>query len=168
MTTGVDAKTCKLVVLDQNIQSMTKFKQIIGRGTRIDDKYGKLWFTILDFKKATELFADPRFDGEPERVMVIKPADINNPDEGLGDIIGDADLLPTDEPGDNDDPFAPGVDEQPGSYTTGSDGGQSSAGARAQARWVAPSPGSASIMSTAWRSASSPSGCSITMPMASW
>ena len=51
MTTGVDAKTCKLVVLDQNIQSMTKFKQIIGRGTRIDERYGKLWFTILDFKK---------------------------------------------------------------------------------------------------------------------
>jgi type I restriction enzyme R subunit len=49
MSTGVDAKTCKLVVLDQNIQSMTKFKQIIGRGTRIDDRYGKLWFTILDF-----------------------------------------------------------------------------------------------------------------------
>ncbi|MCW7198119.1 helicase-related protein [Escherichia coli] len=52
MTTGVDAKTCKLVVLDQNIQSMTKFKQIIGRGTRIDERYGKLWFTILDFKKS--------------------------------------------------------------------------------------------------------------------
>lgn len=51
MTTGVDAKTCKLVVLDQSIQSMTKFKQIIGRGTRIDDRYNKLWFTILDFKK---------------------------------------------------------------------------------------------------------------------
>ena len=76
MTTGVDAKTCKLVVLDQNIQSMTKFKQIIGRGTRIDDKYGKLWFTILDFKKATELFADERFDGIPEKVMVSKPEDI--------------------------------------------------------------------------------------------
>lgn len=128
MTTGVDAKTCKLVVLDQNIQSMTKFKQIIGRGTRIDDKYGKLWFTILDFKKATELFADPRFDGEPERVMVVKPADINNPDEGLGDIIDGVDPLPADEPGDNDDPFAPGVDEQPGSYTTGSNCGQSGAG----------------------------------------
>lgn len=128
MTTGVDAKTCKLVVLDQNIQSMTKFKQIIGRGTRIDDKYGKLWFTILDFKKATELFADPRFDGEPERVMVVKPADINNPDEGLGDILAGTDPLPADEPSDNDDPFAPGSDEQPGSYTGGSDGGQSGAG----------------------------------------
>lgn len=76
MTTGVDAKTCKLVVLDQNIQSMTKFKQIIGRGTRIDDRYNKLWFTILDFKKATELFADPSFDGVPEKVMVTTPEDI--------------------------------------------------------------------------------------------
>ena len=83
MTTGVDAKTCKLVVLDQNIQSMTKFKQIIGRGTRIDDKYGKLWFTILDFKKATELFADERFDGAPEKVMVAKPDDIIEDDDGF-------------------------------------------------------------------------------------
>ncbi|BCE00688.1 EcoAI/FtnUII family type I restriction enzme subunit R [Marinicellulosiphila megalodicopiae] len=76
MTTGVDAKTCKLVVLDQNIQSMTKFKQIIGRGTRIDDRYNKLWFTILDFKKATELFADERFDGIPEQVLVVDPEDV--------------------------------------------------------------------------------------------
>lgn len=66
MSTGVDAKTCKLVVLDQRIQSMTKFKQVIGRGTRIDEEYGKLWFTILDFKKATDRFADPEFDGEAE------------------------------------------------------------------------------------------------------
>ncbi len=83
MTTGVDAKTCKLVVLDQNIQSMTKFKQIIGRGTRIDDRYNKLWFTILDFKKATELFADERFDGIPEKIMVTNAAtieDIDNPE----------------------------------------------------------------------------------------
>lgn len=65
MTTGVDAKTCKLVVLDQRIESMTEFKQIIGRGTRIDEDYGKLFFTIMDFKRATELFADPEFDGDP-------------------------------------------------------------------------------------------------------
>lgn len=65
MTTGVDAKTCKLVVLDQRIQSMTEFKQIIGRGTRIDEDYDKLFFTIIDFKRATELFADPDFDGDP-------------------------------------------------------------------------------------------------------
>lgn len=76
MTTGVDAKTCKLVVLDQNIQSMTKFKQIIGRGTRIDDRYNKLWFTILDFKKATELFADPSFDGVPEKIMATTMANV--------------------------------------------------------------------------------------------
>jgi len=71
MTTGVDAKTCKLVVLDRTINSMTEFKQIIGRGTRIDEDYGKLWFTILDFKRATELFADEAFDGEP--VVVFEP-----------------------------------------------------------------------------------------------
>ena len=65
MTTGVDAQTCKLIVLDQHIQSMTEFKQIIGRGTRIDEDYGKFFFTILDFRKATELFADPDFDGDP-------------------------------------------------------------------------------------------------------
>ena len=82
MTTGVDAKTCKLVVLDQNIQSMTKFKQIIGRGTRIDDRYNKLWFTILDFKKATELFADERFDGIPEKVMVTTPDVILDENDG--------------------------------------------------------------------------------------
>ena len=87
MTTGVDAKTCKLVVLDQNIQSMTKFKQIIGRGTRIDDKFGKLWFTILDFKKATELFADERFDGIPEKVINTKPSDINDEDSDFNDIL---------------------------------------------------------------------------------
>ena len=80
MTTGVDAKTCKLIVLDQNIQSMTKFKQIIGRGTRIDDSYNKLWFTILDFRKATELFADPDFDGEPEQVLVRSEDEINDLD----------------------------------------------------------------------------------------
>lgn len=82
MTTGVDAKL-QLVVLDQNIQSMTKFKQIIGRGTRIDERYGKLWFTILDFKKATELFADERFDGIPEKVMDTTPEDIADPDSDL-------------------------------------------------------------------------------------
>jgi type I restriction enzyme R subunit len=68
MTTGVDAQTCKVIVLDTNISSMTKFKQIIGRGTRINEEYGKLFFTILDFRNATDLFADPTFDGDPIRV----------------------------------------------------------------------------------------------------
>ena len=91
MTTGVDAKTCKLVVLDQSIQSMTKFKQIIGRGTRIDDKYNKLWFTILDFKKATELFADEGFDGIPEKIIKTTPDEINDPTSGLGDELNNPD-----------------------------------------------------------------------------
>ncbi|TWH64597.1 type I restriction enzyme R subunit [Azomonas agilis] len=77
MTTGVDAQTCKLVVLDQRIQSMTEFKQIIGRGTRINEDYGKQWFTIMDFKKATELFADPSFDGDP--VVVYSPKGDESP-----------------------------------------------------------------------------------------
>lgn len=71
LTTGVDAKTCKLIVLDQNINSMTEFKQIIGRGTRLREDYQKLYFTIMDFKGATRLFADPDFDGEP--VVVYEP-----------------------------------------------------------------------------------------------
>lgn len=77
MTTGVDAQTCKLVVLDQHIKSMTEFKQIIGRGTRINEEYGKFWFTIMDFKKATELFADKNFDGDP--VVIYSPSGDDSP-----------------------------------------------------------------------------------------
>ncbi|WP_430433272.1 EcoAI/FtnUII family type I restriction enzme subunit R [Methyloversatilis sp.] len=105
MTTGVNAQTCKLVVLDQRIQSMTEFKQIIGRGTRINEDYGKFWFTIMDFKKATELFADPAFDGDPVQVFEptgdqapIPPDELpdgqSDPDAAgdiqAGDITGDA------------------------------------------------------------------------------
>ncbi|HQV36555.1 MAG TPA: DEAD/DEAH box helicase family protein [Flavobacterium sp.] len=71
MTTGVDAQTCKVIVLDANINSMTKFKQIVGRGTRINEEFGKLYFTILDFRNATDNFADPDFDGDPLRVKPI-------------------------------------------------------------------------------------------------
>lgn len=71
MTTGVDAQTCKVIVLDSNINSMTKFKQIIGRGTRINEEYSKLYFTILDFRNATDLFADPQFDGDPIRIKPV-------------------------------------------------------------------------------------------------
>lgn len=81
MTTGVDAQTCKVIVLDSEIKSMTKFKQIIGRGTRINEDFDKLYFTILDFRNVTDLFADKEFDGDPIRIKPI--------DEGtdLGEVI---------------------------------------------------------------------------------
>lgn len=68
MTTGTDAKTCRLICLDSNIGSMTEFKQIIGRGTRVEEDYGKLYFTIIDFRNATDKFADKDFDGAPVRI----------------------------------------------------------------------------------------------------
>lgn len=90
MTTGVDAQTCKLIVLDSNINSMTEFKQIIGRGTRIKEEYGKQFFTIMDFRGVTRLFADPEFDGdpvviyEPEEGETIVPPDIDEETEDFG------------------------------------------------------------------------------------
>ncbi len=71
MTTGVDAKTCKLIVLENNIESMTEFKQIIGRGTRLFPDYDKWYFTIMDFRGVTRLFEDKEFDGEPIQVKEI-------------------------------------------------------------------------------------------------
>lgn len=71
MTTGVDAQTCRVIVLDSEIKSMTKFKQIIGRGTRINEEFGKMYFTILDFRNVTDLFADKEFDGDPIRVKPV-------------------------------------------------------------------------------------------------
>ncbi|WGO92798.1 DEAD/DEAH box helicase family protein [Pseudomonas viciae] len=106
MTTGVDAQTCKLIVLDQHIKSMTEFKQIIGRGTRINEEYDKYWFTIMDFKKATELFADPAFDGEP--VVIYNPE-------------GDESPVPPDEPSDDDEEGAVGGDDEPPDDTSGGD-----------------------------------------------
>lgn len=94
MTTGIDAITCKVIVLDANINSMTKFKQIIGRGTRIDEDYGKTFFTILDFRNATDLFADPDFDGEPIKIKTTTEGEI------LVDIFpdetDDGDVFPED------------------------------------------------------------------------
>lgn len=88
LTTGLDVRTCKVIVLDKTINSMTVFKQIIGRGTRIEEEYNKYFFTIMDFKKATELFRDPDFDGEP--VVIFEPKD-------------DEDPVPPDPPGEPDD-----------------------------------------------------------------
>jgi type I restriction enzyme R subunit len=77
MSTGVDAKTCKVIVLDKTINSMTMFKQIIGRGTRIDEEQNKYYFTIMDFKKATVLFRDDDFDGPP--IVIYEPGDDDPP-----------------------------------------------------------------------------------------
>lgn len=77
LTTGVDAKTCKLIVIDRTINSMTMFKQIIGRGTRIDEDNNKFFFTIMDFKRATELFRDDDFDGPP--IVIYNPDDDDDP-----------------------------------------------------------------------------------------
>lgn len=96
LTTGVDAKTCKLIVIDRTINSMTMFKQIIGRGTRIDEDNNKFFFTIMDFKRATELFRDDDFDGPP---IVIY-----NPD-------GDDDPVPPDPDGASDEVDNPDEDD---------------------------------------------------------
>lgn len=110
MTTGVDAKMCKLIVLENNINSMTEFKQIIGRGTRLLEDYGKTYFTIMDFRNASRLFADPDFDGKPEVVI----------DLGGDDPVDEPDT-PTDEgeEGTGEDKGTDGVKGDDGEYGTG-------------------------------------------------
>jgi type I restriction enzyme R subunit len=108
MTTGVDAQTCKLIVLDSNIGSMTEFKQIIGRGTRINELYGKTFFTIMDFRNVTDLFADPGFDGDPVRVKVLGQDDEF---ESPGEELAESDPI-TDEEGEEvvfDSPDVPPI-----------------------------------------------------------
>jgi type I restriction enzyme R subunit len=118
LTTGLDAKTCKLIVLDQNINSMTEFKQIIGRGTRLREDYQKLYFTIMDFKGATRLFADPDFDGEPVVIYEPKPDDPVLPPE-TPEVPGIGEPEPP--------PYGPGPtggdDTPPGGDTGGGGGG---------------------------------------------
>jgi type I restriction enzyme R subunit len=97
LSTGVDAQTCRLIVLDRAIGSMTEFKQIIGRGTRINEDQKKYYFTIMDFRGATNLFADPDFDGDP--------AQIYEPGE-------DDPITPPDKPeAESEEPLAPGDEE---------------------------------------------------------
>lgn len=88
MSTGTDAQTCKVICLDENIGSMTEFKQIIGRGTRINEEYGKQYFTIIDFRNVTDKFADKDFDGAPVKIKVSSQDDKLSEeviDEGSGD-----------------------------------------------------------------------------------
>lgn len=104
LTTGVDAPTCKNVVLARIVGSMTEFKQIIGRGTRVRDDYGKLYFSILDYTgSATRLFADPDFDGEPALATQEQIDDRGAPVEGTEEVVQPEEILtddfaPTDTP----------------------------------------------------------------------
>lgn len=89
LTTGVNAKTCRLIVLDSNIQSMTEFKQIIGRGTRLYPQKGKEFFTIIDFRNVTNLFADPDFDGDPVKVLETGAKTVSGSTPGFVSEEGD-------------------------------------------------------------------------------
>jgi type I restriction enzyme R subunit len=101
LSTGVDVQTCRLIVLDRAVGSMTEFKQIVGRGTRVHEDTKKFYFTLIDFRGATSHFADPDFDGEP--VQIYEP--------GRGDPIAPPDdVPPTDEDGETLPP-EPGADE---------------------------------------------------------
>ena len=101
LSTGVDAQTCRLIVLDREVGSMTEFKQIIGRGTRIHEDTHKFYFTLMDFRGATSHFADPDFDGEP--VQIYEP--------GKGDPIIPPDHAPRAEDGEAALPPEPADDE---------------------------------------------------------
>ena len=90
LSTGVDAQTCRLIVLDREVGSMTEFKQIVGRGTRVHEDTKKFYFTLIDFRGATSHFADPDFDGEP--VQIYEPGE-DDP------IAPPDDVPPTDEDG---------------------------------------------------------------------
>ena len=100
LSTGVDVQTCRLIVLDREVGSMTEFKQIVGRGTRVHEDTHKYYFTLIDFRGATSHFADPDFDGEP--VQIYEPKD--------GQPIDPPDAPPTDEEG-APLPEEPGADE---------------------------------------------------------
>ena len=81
LSTGVDAQTCRLIVLDREVNSMTEFKQIVGRGTRVHEDTNKLYFTLIDFRGATNHFADPDFDGDPVQIYEPGPDDPIDPPE---------------------------------------------------------------------------------------
>jgi type I restriction enzyme, R subunit len=101
LSTGVDAQTCRLIVLDREVNSMTEFKQIVGRGTRVHEDTKKFYFTLIDFRGATSHFADPEFDGEP--VQIYEP--------GPDDPIAPPDDAPTTDEDGEPLPDAPGPDE---------------------------------------------------------
>ena len=89
LSTGVDVQTCRLIVLDREVGSMTEFKQIVGRGTRVHEDTSKLYFTLIDFRGATSHFADPDFDGEPEQIYEPGEDDTMTPPDDGGEVEED-------------------------------------------------------------------------------
>jgi type I restriction enzyme R subunit len=90
LSTGVDAQTCRLIVLDRAVGSMTEFKQIVGRGTRVHEDTRKFFFTLIDFRGATAHFADPDFDGDPVQIYEPQGDDpITPPESGAHDGVQD-------------------------------------------------------------------------------
>ena len=115
LTTGVDCKTCEFVVIDSEINSMIEFKQILGRGTRIREDYGKMYFTLIDFRDVSRLFADKDFDGEPVKVKEVNTNEIPDENDEVEDT-NEVEETPYDEVGDDEgedketiirDPFGP-------------------------------------------------------------
>ncbi len=98
LTTGIDTKMVKLIVLESNINSVTEFKQIIGRGTRIREAEGKVYFTIMDFRKATNIFARPDFDGDPVQIYEPGPDDPVVPPDIIPPTGIDGEPQPNDPP----------------------------------------------------------------------
>jgi len=96
LTTGVDAPTCKNIILARVVNSIVEFKQIIGRGTRLRDDYGKFFFNIIDFTQSTRLFADPEFDGDPAIVTEVTVDDEGEP-TGEEQVV-----MPEEEAGDDE------------------------------------------------------------------
>ena len=94
LSTGVDAQTCRLIVLDRDVGSMTEFKQIVGRGTRVHEDTKKFYFTLIDFRGASSHFADPDFDGEPEQIYEPGADDPMAPPEDVQPTGGDGEKLP--------------------------------------------------------------------------
>jgi len=102
LSTGVDTQTCRLIVLDREVNSMTEFKQIVGRGTRVHEDTKKYYFTLIDFRKATNHFADPEFDGE--LVQIYEP--------GENDPVNPPDNVPPTRDEDEPIPPTPGAGEE--------------------------------------------------------
>jgi type I restriction enzyme R subunit len=117
LSTGVDAQTCRLIVLDREVGSMTEFKQIVGRGTRVHEDTKKYYFTLIDFRRATNHFADPDFDGEPVQIYEPGANDPVAPPDDVPPIIDGEEPIPT-EPGDEErivvDPTPPDITIPPG------------------------------------------------------